>query len=107
MKRVLWFVTTLAILAPVTSLSEEVNVTNIAAGKKEFVTACASCHGQSGKGDGDLAKILEVGTPDLTTITVGFQREVELTLLRVVEVGGADPIVVYSDAVVELQRGAP
>lgn len=45
--------------------------------------------------------------PDLSAITVSFQREVELTFLRIVEVGGADPIVVYSDAVVELQRGTP
>ncbi len=45
--------------------------------------------------------------PDLTAIEVSFQREVELTFLRVVEVGGADPIVVYSDALVELQRGTP
>jgi len=45
--------------------------------------------------------------PDLSAITVSLQREVELTFLRIVEVGGADPIVVYSDAVVELQRGTP
>jgi len=44
---------------------------------------------------------------DLTAIQVGFQREVPLTLLRIVEVGGADPIVVYSEALVELQRGTP
>ena len=45
--------------------------------------------------------------PDLSAIAVSFQREVELTFLRIVEVGGADPIVVYSDAVVQLQRGIP
>jgi len=69
MKRVLSFITTLAVLAPVTSHSEEMNVANVAAGKSEFVVACASCHGESGKGNGDLAKILEIETPDLTTIT--------------------------------------
>lgn len=69
MKRVLSFITTLAVLAPVTSHSEEMNVANVAAGKSEFVVACASCHGASGKGNGDLAKILEIETPDLTTIT--------------------------------------
>jgi hypothetical protein len=46
-------------------------------------------------------------SPDLTAIEVAFQREVPLTFLRIVEVGGADPIVVYSDALVELQRGSP
>lgn len=44
---------------------------------------------------------------DLTGIEVTFQREVALTLLRVVEVGGADPVVVYADAFVELERGTP
>jgi uncharacterized membrane protein len=44
---------------------------------------------------------------DLTAIEVTFQREVELTFLRIVEVGGADPIVVFSDALVELERGTP
>lgn len=68
MKRILSFITTLAVLVPVTSLSEE-NVANVAAGKSEFVIACASCHGESGKGNGDLAKILQIETPNLTTIT--------------------------------------
>jgi mono/diheme cytochrome c family protein len=69
MKRILLFITTLAVLVPVTSFSEEMNVANVAAGKSEFVVACASCHGESGKGNGDLANILEIETPNLTTIT--------------------------------------
>lgn len=69
MKRIFLFITTLVVLAPVTSFSEEVNVANVVVGKSEFVMACASCHGESGKGDGDFAKILEIETPDLTTIT--------------------------------------
>jgi uncharacterized membrane protein len=44
---------------------------------------------------------------DLTGIEVTFQRDVELTLLRAVEVGGADPVVVYAESIVELQRGTP
>ncbi len=61
----------------------------------EGVTACPS------------ATVTVDFAPDLTAIEVSFQREVELTFLRIVEVGGADPIVVYSDALVELQRGTP
>jgi len=45
--------------------------------------------------------------PDLSGIEVAYQREVELTLLRAVEVGGADPVVVYADAFVQLERGTP
>lgn len=37
-------------------------------GKREFVQSCAACHGESGKGDGPVAQVLEVEPPDLTTI---------------------------------------
>ena len=61
----------------------------------EGVTACPS-------------DTLQIGfAPDLSAVTVSFQRDVDLTFLRIVEVGGAEPIVVYSEAFVELQRGVP
>ncbi|NND01604.1 MAG: hypothetical protein HKN91_02355 [Acidimicrobiia bacterium] len=44
---------------------------------------------------------------DLTGIEVTYQRDVALTLLRAVEVGGADPVVVYAESFVELERGTP
>lgn len=39
------------------------------AGKNEFMVACAGCHGESAKGDGPLAGLLDIHTPDLTTLT--------------------------------------
>jgi mono/diheme cytochrome c family protein len=36
------------------------------AGEREYMIACAGCHGESGKGDGPLAGLLNIGTPDLT-----------------------------------------
>ena len=38
-------------------------------GQAEFGNACASCHGESGKGNGYLAGFLSVGLPDLTTLS--------------------------------------
>lgn len=38
-------------------------------GRDEFMVACAGCHGESGKGDGPLAALLNVDTPDLTKLT--------------------------------------
>ena len=38
-------------------------------GKQEYMIACAGCHGESAKGDGPLAGLLNVETPDLTTLT--------------------------------------
>ena len=38
------------------------------AGKSQYMNACASCHGESGKGDGHLAGFLSVDLPDLTML---------------------------------------
>lgn len=36
------------------------------AGEKEYMIACAGCHGESAKGDGPVAGVLNIETPDLT-----------------------------------------
>ena len=36
------------------------------AGKNEYMIACAGCHGESAKGDGPMAELLKIATPDLT-----------------------------------------
>lgn len=38
------------------------------AGKVDFMTYCANCHGTSGEGGGQLAKMLTVEVPNLTQI---------------------------------------
>ena len=35
-------------------------------GQREYMIACAGCHGESGKGDGPVAEHLKIETPDLT-----------------------------------------
>lgn len=52
-----------AILA---SLSGVQPVAADATGQGEYMIACAGCHGESGKGDGPLAGLLNIDTPDLT-----------------------------------------
>ena len=37
-------------------------------GRNEYMVACAGCHGESGKGNGPLAGLLNIETPDLTTL---------------------------------------
>lgn len=37
-------------------------------GRDEFMIACAGCHGESGMGDGPLAGVLKIHTPNLTTL---------------------------------------
>lgn len=38
-------------------------------GKREFLRSCASCHGETGKGDGPVAKALVKPPADLTRLT--------------------------------------
>ena len=52
-----------AILA---SLSGVQSVAADTTGQGEYMIACAGCHGESGKGDGPLAGLLNIHTPDLT-----------------------------------------
>ena len=39
-----------------------------ATGEEEYRVACAICHGESGKGDGPFAPLLNITTPNLTTL---------------------------------------
>lgn len=39
------------------------------AGREEYMIACAGCHGESAMGDGPLAGLLNIETPDLTRLT--------------------------------------
>ncbi|HKL05576.1 MAG TPA: c-type cytochrome [Roseovarius sp.] len=39
------------------------------AGKQEYMDACASCHGESGAGDGPLAELMTVPVPPLTGLS--------------------------------------
>lgn len=39
-----------------------------AIGQEEYMISCAACHGESGKGDGPIAGLLEIDTPSLTQI---------------------------------------
>ena len=37
-------------------------------GRDEYMVSCAGCHGESAMGDGPLAGLLEIETPNLTTL---------------------------------------
>ena len=44
-------------------------------GQYEYMNNCASCHGESGMGDGPLAGILTVDVPDLTVLAINNDGE--------------------------------
>lgn len=37
-------------------------------GRAEYMSACSACHGESGKGGGPLAGLMEIDMPDLTQL---------------------------------------
>lgn len=39
------------------------------AGQTEFMNSCATCHGESGKGNGPFASLMNVPVPSLTTLS--------------------------------------
>ena len=39
-----------------------------ALGAREYMVACAGCHGETGLGDGPIAGLLDIETPNLTTL---------------------------------------
>lgn len=39
------------------------------AGRNEYIVACAVCHGESGKGDGPFAPVLNISVPSLTGLS--------------------------------------
>jgi mono/diheme cytochrome c family protein len=41
------------------------------AGQQEYMVACAICHGETGMGDGPFAPLLNITTPNLTTLAQG------------------------------------
>jgi len=41
----------------------------VEAGRSEYLSACAGCHGRDAKGDGPMADLLSIETPDLTKLT--------------------------------------
>jgi mono/diheme cytochrome c family protein len=55
------------------------------AGENEYMIACAGCHGESGKGDGPLAGLLKIETPDLTGLAArrGGEFPFEYTLFMI------------------------
>jgi mono/diheme cytochrome c family protein len=53
---------------PVLSVAEEESP-QLAWGKEIFLTRCASCHGEDGKGDGPAASALKIPPSDLTKIS--------------------------------------
>jgi len=55
--------------APLATMAQDLESAAIEAGEVEYLSACAGCHGKDGKGDGPMADLLRIETPDLTKMT--------------------------------------
>jgi mono/diheme cytochrome c family protein len=60
---------TLTALFALTLLAVPAQAQNTEIGKRIYGESCAGCHGATGAGDGELAGLLKVNTPDLTGLS--------------------------------------
>jgi mono/diheme cytochrome c family protein len=97
----------LVLTAGVSTASEDV-----AAGANEFRIACAACHGQDGKGGGDMAPLLVVKPSDLTQLSKKNDGKYPFLQVfqtidgrAVVKSHGASPMPVWGDRYT-IQSGA-
>jgi mono/diheme cytochrome c family protein len=65
---------TLASLAAVLLLSSSPVIADVS-GQEEYIIACSGCHGESAMGDGPLAGLLNITTPNLTELSKGNDGE--------------------------------
>lgn len=49
-----------------------------------FADSCAACHGASGHGDGDMAGVMTIPAPDITTLST--QNEGTFPMLKVIHI---------------------
>ncbi len=73
----------------------------IEAGKKLFAQQCATCHGNSGKGDGPAGKYLGKKLPDFTSET--FQQQTDGEIFWKISNGNA-PMPTFKEILTEEQR---
>lgn len=59
-------------------------------GEELFERFCASCHGAQARGDGPVARSLNVAVPDLTTIAVRYGEFPEQLIRDVIDGRGID-----------------
>lgn len=55
--------------APGPAPAEDLEAAAIAAGETEYLSACAGCHGRDATGNGPLAELMHIETPDLTAMS--------------------------------------
>jgi|SRR6056297_3057494 len=53
-------------------------------GKRDYMSGCAGCHGESGLGEGQIAELLTISVPDLTTLSEN--NDGEFPMLQVIHV---------------------
>lgn len=66
MKRRLFFIAGICASLATTGLMAQDREVEL--GMQEYRVACAGCHGESAMGDGPLAELLNISTPDLLTL---------------------------------------
>ena len=64
------------------------------AGVETFMRFCASCHGESGRGDGPVSEAIPIAVPDLTRLQQRYGDDFPAALLRKI-IDGREPVVFH------------
>ena len=76
------------------------------AGEREYMNACAVCHGLDGTGNGPLSKVMNTGAPDLTQLTVNAEGEFPMThVVRIID--GRTGVAAHGSAMPDWAGGMP
>ncbi|HAW46924.1 cytochrome C [Roseovarius sp. A46] len=86
-----WLVATMAVVAAGASAAQDVRI-----GEQLYARYCSACHGETGKGDGPMKRVLTPHPPDLTRLAAKnggtFPRR------RVIwRIDGRDPILAHGN----------
>jgi mono/diheme cytochrome c family protein len=80
-----WIPLALVLLAVTSCMRRTQTTTAVDDGQTWYVRACASCHGEGGRGDGPVSAALRTPPPDLTTLAArrgdGFPRDYVIAVI--------------------------
>jgi mono/diheme cytochrome c family protein len=87
---------TAGLLASLTagSVAAQEDAGDVAEGREDFAGYCAACHGQDATGNGPMAEIVAIRTPDLTGLSARNGGEFPMSAVAA-QIDGRNPVLAH------------